>query len=169
MTTKLSKVACAEIARKMVISLDKEINECKQYFNDLHEKKLINGIPKHLLELYKDYFKVATRGYLYLNGNSRCIETKFNSIICKQSTSALYITDKKEVEEANKIYDLEQILRKKRNDLKKELTEVLFKLSTYKRITEHLPEAVPYLPEMTNLLPQINLNEFREKLKKELK
>lgn len=170
MTKRLNKTECNEIAFKMVAPISNEIEECKKFFEEVYKKKAEELVPKEVLELFnnkktKPFIKTEYGRYIYIKNNNRSIYISCKNIPYIDKNIVLI---GEEAEEANKVYDKLEILKSKKLLLIKELEQVLFKLGTYNRVSEHLPEAVPYLPENREMLPQINLNEFREKLRREL-
>lgn len=173
-TKRLNKSECNEIAHKMTQSILDEYNRVENSLSNILREKLEKQIPLNQIKrlfsdpLMKKYIKTTSSGYLIL-GNRRSIYLSFDPVPCIENCPSVDINNQEELIEANKLYDLRDSLKTKRKLLMEELEEILFKLSTYKRISEHLPEALSFLPEAKqNELPQLNLNEFRNKLNKEL-
>lgn len=171
---RLNKDECNEIANKMLSGISKEIKAIDNYFNDLNRQLLVSKVPEPILSLFYGDETLAkfikTYKYGTLSFNKRYVYTEFEPVpVLTDNGRNVIVVPEQFLKKANKMYDEKGALETKKALLVKELEQVLFKLSTPKRITEHLPEALPYLPvSVKNQLPQINLSQFRDKLKTEL-
>ena len=171
-TKKLTKQECSNIAEKMTESIQKEIEEIQNYFDNLARELLESKVPKDILKSFstgsreKEYIKTTKSTHIILEHN-RWVYCKFEAVPAENTNNVKPKNDSKE--KASEMYEKREALETKRKLLTKQLEEILYKLSTYKRVTENLPEAAPFLPKVEkNILPAINLREFREMLNKEL-
>jgi hypothetical protein len=176
MTKRLSKTECSEIATKMTSGIQSEINKCEKYFGDLARKLLAKKVPKEVTLV----FEQSVRGHWFVHTKTNCqlsigvnryVWTSFEQVPVSRENlhNTVCIDNASDEKEANIIYDRMDALKNKKKLMKTEIESVLFKLATYKKVSEFFPEALPFLPKVQeNQLPQINLDSFREKLKTEL-
>lgn len=171
-TKKLTKQECSEIAEKMTISIQREIDTIDNYFNNLARETLESKVPKDILKSFsadskeKEYIKTTKSVHIILEHN-RWVYCRFKAVPVENTNNTKLKDDSKE--KASEMYEKKEALETKKKLLIKQLEEVLYKLSSYKRVSENLPEAIPYLPKVKESeLPATNLKEFREMLHKEL-
>lgn len=171
---RLSKNECHRIAHKMTAGISSEIKAIETWFNNLSRQILEEQVPETIMSLFSGdsnlakYIKVAKHGCIV--SNKRYYYTDFDSVPSNSSDFRpnIIIPEKNE-KQFKELYEKRHALQTKQSILVKELEDILYKLATPKRITEHLPEALPFLPEVEeSSLPQINLSQFRQKLKEEL-
>jgi len=149
---KMSKVLANEIAKKIVNEkYEKIISEIKTEMINKLTPFIEKSIPVEIKECYKNfpsYFKNISNFSVTLNGNCNvdiCTEIRYPA---KNQNWKEYIElSKKEndyfIKLNRKISDLK--IDQKQNIIK--IETVLFSLGTLKKITEYLPEALPFIPE----------------------
>jgi len=171
-TKRLSKNECQSIAYKMTEGISREIEAVENYFKDLNRQILEGRVPEPILSLFygdeklAKYIKTTASGYMYIG--KRHIYVNFDSVPTDNRCDSVIVPEI-HLAKANEMYDKKSALETKQKLLIRELEEILYKLATPRKIIEHLPEALPFLPAIEdNQLPQINLEQFREKLKREL-
>lgn len=169
---RLSKDECRNIAHQMTDCISKEIEAVNNYFKDLNRQILESRVPEPILSLFygdeklAKYINKTTSGYMYIG--KRYIHVYFDSVPANDNIDSVIVPEI-HLKKANEMYDKKSALEIKQKLLIRELEEILYKLATPRKITEHLPEALPFLPSVeNNELPQINLEQFREKLRNEL-
>lgn len=173
---RLSKDECTVIAEKMTGGILTQINAINSWFNNLHRQVAVKNVPETIMSLFSGDSKLAkyinsgSFGTFHIDGN-RYHYTDFEPVpINSNNWRIVHSVPDEFVKEANDKYDKLKALQTKRQILKDEIKEVLYKLGSYKKISESLPEAVPFLPKVEEvLLPAMNLSQFREKLRDELK
>ncbi len=148
---RISKQSAAEITRKLVEKIQKEIDakelELKEYVTEVY----VATIPKDVMRMWSrgKQWMNNTR-YLYLRGTGLTGSKWTYYYITEHypscaNTPEVELTD----EQANAVVKIENAIsdlkeKKKRTTL--EIEGTLLGLGTYKRILEQMPYLAPYLP-----------------------
>lgn len=161
---RITKQIAEDVTDKLVAKITAKIKEIEVEFGQILSDEWSKRTPKNVLAVFASdpsFIKTKQSGYIYFLGRSiYCTHSKSFPV----SGDALKVDD---VELCNKLSALENEkieLQKKKSALHKELLATLLQLGTSNKIIEHLPEAIPFLPE-ESLVPAINLTDTRNKLK----
>lgn len=161
---RITKQIAETIVNKLIVKLTGRDKEIEKEMGVILIEESNKTIPKEILDLYEKhpkYFSTTSGGYLYFLGRSVYVYTNTSFL---KNRDNIKVTDPK-IASRLELLENERIdLKKQIKSISKELLETIIKLGTTNKIIEHLPEAIPFLPE-ESIVPAINLTDTRNKLK----
>ena len=164
--SRITKELANRIAEKLI---SKQLEEVKKLNFEFEEKvylAILKTIPKEVMDCYEknpDFFNTTRSFYMY--GKGWHSETIASSK--KLPKNNFFSAEKLNEADSNKLLKERQLIDDKKLEAKKLLKEIevaLYSLRTYTRISEHLPEAIPFLPSATSTALQVNLSDIRKKI-----
>lgn len=165
--SRITKTQCEEISKAMTMKMTEEMRSIQNQINLIFEKYIRSKIPNEVMEMFKKYPHLfSTRKYFHLNNTNLKIEIS-GAVPYSNNESGWVSELDKEIE--TKILSLWKTYRNiedKRYELRRKIETALYDLRTYKKITELLPEAVPFIKANENeqLLPSIPIIQIRQEL-----
>jgi len=161
----ITKLIATEVAEKLTDKKRLEIVNLKTDLSLVFEGIVLKSIPDEVIKLYKKYpnhfetkrsFQLCGNGfeYQYL-GVTKDIPHYKSSFTPNEEDSKLLINKLNEIKDLKKKYD----------ELFKEIEITLFSLRTYKRVEENFPEAFLLLPNKTTYAVALNISDLRQKIK----
>lgn len=161
---RITKQIAEDIVDKLVKKLTDRQKEIDKELGDILFDENTKRIPKEVAELYSKspkYFNRTMSGYLTFLGRSIYVYAEKEFI---NTEGSIAVTDPKIVSRLELLENERIDLKKRIKVLRQEFTATIIKLGSTNKIAEHLPEAIPFLPEESKL-PAINLTDTRNKLK----
>lgn len=163
--SQITKTQAAEIAVKMITEKEAKVTNAKQLLVTAFTRIYLESIPEGLTSIHEkfpDYFNTRRGFNLSGNGfNYQFVQT--DRLVPARGTT--FCPSKSQAKELKPLFDRVEKEEKDYKDLKKELEITLINLKTFKRISDNLPEAIPFLPTKMTTALVVNLESLREKLK----
>jgi len=163
----ISKTLAEQIAIKLCEKKQKAYLQAEKVTQETIEHVYIKKIPKDIMAFFKkhpkmtktcSYVTIQTSNYNYMSSNfSKSLPEIYNIMdnIFTQSEKDSFF----------KMHNQANDLKKEFKQLKEQVENALLNLKTTKRIAEHFPEAVPYLPTSEKFELAINLTDIRKQIK----
>lgn len=171
--TRISKTAAHEVAIALVAKQRTELEEQKKRLSHVVTSLVLDRIPKEVHDFYEkfpQFIKTADTArltglgwnyeWLYLEGRVPCVSvgSRFELVF-----------ETKQHEKAAKglrdLYDSYEQSKRDLTNLRSDIENTLYALKTLKAISEHFPEALPYLPKTPNTSLIIDTTALRQRLK----
>lgn len=161
---RITKTIAEDVADKLVAKLTERLKEIEIEFGQILNDEWVKRAPKEVLTtliVAPEYIKTKSSGYIHFLGRT---------VYCTHDKSFPHSSSDLKIENTdlcNRMSALENEkidLKKKKAALHKEFSSTLLQLGTTNKIAEHLPEAIPFLPEESKV-PAINFTDTRNKLK----
>lgn len=170
---RLTKAECENAATELAkIAFDKKIEEAGEKLKKVGDELITLLIPMPLLACLREYKEYFTDKSNRIVVRSRA--TTYSSAICCTANDVnpigerkIFLIDDKTYKYVQGLRDEERSLRRKKENYKTEVSDVLYALRTKRRIEESFPEALPYLSfddEKSNL-PAPKFDNLRSLLK----
>lgn len=172
MTTRINKSIAEDAATSLLMDAKVKLDGYKKELDDYLEKVIIKSIPKHIFDFYnslsnseKNFIRDSDAWYVKVAGTNYLTHT--SKKYPTESSYTQYINIKEE-EDKRKVDFLAKryfSFEKEFNDTFAETVNTLVKLSSYKRVSEIFPEALPHLPKYENQKMMVSIDSVRDKIK----
>ena len=160
---RITKLLASEIASKILSEKKQKLSDLKKEHYNLIVDYCNSMNPKVVMEFSKKYHDYLNKGSVSIIlcgkhiGYYSFVHNKMAYNIDDQDLSD------KHLKLTYKISRLDDSIKQ----AEKQLSDTIFKLTTYKKIREHFPEASKYLPEDSKEnIPAINIPELMDKINK---
>jgi len=164
---RITKQIADDVAKKLTEKKSKELEELKSKLSDLVKKEYDKKIPTEVIELaklYPSYFDFNR--YVRLNGNGwsyKNIELK--GTVISQNGSSHLEPDNKASLAIKSISDKVDDMNANISRLKTDVSNAIYNLRTYAKVSENFPEAISFLPKQQNTALQLNISDIKQRLK----
>lgn len=171
--TRISKTAAHEVAIALVAKQRTELEEQEKRLSHVLTSLVLDRIPKEVHDFYEkfpQYIKTtATARLTGLGWNYEWLDLEGRVPCVSVGNSFELVFDTKQHEKAaNGLKDLYDSYEQSKRDLKAlryDIENTVYALKTLKAISEHFPEALPYLPKTPNTSLIIDTTALRQRLK----
>jgi len=172
--TRISKTAAHEAAVALVAKQRLDLEEQEKRLTHVVTSLVLDRIPKEVHAFYEkfpQYVKKTSSARLTgLGWNREWLQLEANVPYngSGSGTFELVFETKQHEKAANGLKDLHNAFIQSKRDLtalRCDIENTLYALKTLKAISEHFPEALPYLPKTPNTSLIIDTTALRERLK----
>lgn len=163
----ISKTLAENIAKKLCSKKYNEYQKSVTEKDTTIEKVYIKKIPKDVMAFFnKNPKMIISTSSICINGGGFHY---YHATLSKRLPEISRINDElftqTEKDAFLKLKNKVDLLKREYTDLLQEVTNALLNLKTTKRIAEHFPEAIQYLPTSEKLELAINITDIRNKIK----
>lgn len=166
---RISKSLAQSIARKLTEEKQKQVKsiqtDFRQYITDCYNAQ----IPKEVSEIAKKHPEwFNSRGVITFSGHgfSYTNVTSIGNVLSNANYNAVLYLNDKIATKAKKLQNKYLDADKKLGELQTKIEVTLIGLGSFKKIQEHLPEAVPFLPKSTSVELMVNFDVLRADINK---
>lgn len=174
--TRISKTAAHEVAIALVAKQRTELEEQEKRLSHVVTSLVMDRIPKEVHDFYEKFPKyVKTTQSARLTGlgwNREWLELEAKVPFMSNGSGScnfeLVFETKQHEKAANGLKDLHNNFIQSKKDLinlRSDIENTVYALKTLKAISEHFPEALPYLPKTPNTSLIIDTTALRQRLK----
>lgn len=152
-----------QIATKLTEKNEKSIKDVRDKMKELIIDYCVKSTPESIKLAFKSnpkYFDNVTANIHYGHSWFGCFDTT-----CPNEDYNVSINDDVIGNKLIKLKNKQDKLKSEKSKLWNEIKNALLSLRTYKKISEQLPEAAPFLETKENTSVMLNLSELRNKLK----
>lgn len=165
----ITQTLASQIANAITEKLTKELEVKEEHLEALFGEMYRHSLPKVIADGYAknpDFFYTSKSVSVYGNGfNSELFKMNVSAPNERRGWTPIFEPNKTQAATLQKMKRAIDLLRDKRDKIRKDITQALLTLKTRKNIEVQLPEAVPFLPKeviSTALIP--NLSGLRKEL-----
>lgn len=162
LTRAMADFAAGELAE---IAFDKKIEEADSKMKEFGDKMILKYIPSPVIALAKEYTSL-----FYDNDNHISIGVPYKSLhlisnVMNPISRKHFIISEEDYNVANELVMKCRDLKSRKEDYVQKVSDALMQLRTEARISQHFPEALPYLnfSDTTAIVP--NYENLRMQLK----
>jgi hypothetical protein len=162
----LTKYKADEIATAMTAKEREKFNALSKQVREQVVATYLTHLPDEIVTIYHSKPQyLNTTGSLRIDGNGFNNEyfRLFKSV--PQGENSLFMPKPAEAKVLRKSIDLLESKEIELKELKRDIYNALITLKTVKRISEQLPEAIPFLNLETQTAVTLNLTDLRKRLK----
>lgn len=172
--TRISKTAAHEVAVALVAKQRTDLEEQEKRLSHVVTSLVLDRLPKEVHDFYEkfpQYVKKTSSARLTgLGWNREWLALEANVPYSGNGSGnfELVFETKQHEKAANGLKDLHNAFIQSKRDLtalRCDIENTLYALKTLKAISEHFPEALPYLPKTPNTSLIIDTTALRERLK----
>ena len=161
----LTKTQAEEIAVAMTAKERVKFNALQAQVREAVAEAYLNHLPDEVVVLFRSRPQyVNTTGSLRIDGNGFNNEYYRLFRTVPQGESNLFLPKPGEAKILREAIDRVATEEAKLKELKRDIYNALITLKTVKRISEQLPEAIPFLNIKTSTAITLNLSDLRKRL-----
>lgn len=164
--SRITKEIAKEVAQKLTEKKREQIKKTDLELRSKLESMIYKRLPKDVVELFKKHPKYFnTKSCFRVSGNGLNYEYLYTNNEIPYTENSSFDPSPEEAKELIKLNNKVTDLKNKKNELFREIENLLYSLRTYSKVIAEFPEAEPFLPKtITNKLT-INVSDIRQQLK----